>query len=86
MEKLKSSLERPAEVERVKTVVYNEAMNGIGHEFGHYSTQDEIATKDQSVANYTESLLEKHTKKIESKPISEATWNGLLNTSSVINW
>ena len=61
-----------------------QALNGIGHEYGHYSKADDIATRDQTVANHTGKRVEELTKNLSSKPVSEATWKNLVNTSSVI--
>ena len=68
----------------VLSMTKEQALNGIGHEYGHYSKADDIATRDQTVANHTGKRVEELTKNLSSKPVSEATWKNLVNTSSVI--
>ncbi|MDK4521603.1 hemagglutinin repeat-containing protein [Fusobacterium necrophorum] len=70
--------------EYVLSMTKEQALNGIGHEYGHYSKADDIATRDQTVANHTGKRVEDLTKNLSSKPVSEATWKNLVNTSSVI--
>lgn len=68
----------------VLSMTKEQALNGIGHEYGHYSKADDIATRDQTVANHTGKRVEDLTKNLSSKAVSEATWKNLVNTSSVI--
>ncbi|KDE60937.1 hypothetical protein FUSO3_11585 [Fusobacterium necrophorum BL] len=68
----------------VLSMTKEQALNGIGHEYGHYSKADDIATRDQTVANHTGKRVEELTKNLSSKAVSEATWKNLVNTSSVI--
>ncbi|WP_022819412.1 hemagglutinin repeat-containing protein [Fusobacterium russii] len=61
----------------------DEILNALGHEFGHYSKEDDI-DKSQDIANYTGGLLEKRTKNLVSKEVTEETLGAIRNNKNVI--
>ena len=61
----------------------DEILNALGHEFGHYSKEDN-KTRSQTIANYTGEKLEKRTKDIVSKEATEETLARIRNKKNVI--
>ena len=61
----------------------DEILNALGHEFGHYSKEDDI-DKSQDIANHTGELLENRTKDMVSKETTEDTLAALRNNKNVI--
>ena len=61
----------------------DEILNALGHEFGHYSKEDD-KDKSQDIANHTGKLLEDRTKGIISKEATEDTLAAIRNNKNVI--
>ena len=61
----------------------DEILNALGHEFGHYSKEDDI-DKSQDIANHTGELLENRTKGMVSKEATEDTLAAIRNNKNVI--
>ena len=61
----------------------NQILNALGHEFGHYSKEDDI-DKSQDIANHTGKLLENRTKDMVSKEATEDTLAAIRNNKNVI--
>ena len=61
----------------------DEILNVLGHEFGHYSKEDDI-DKSQDIANHTGKLLENRTKDMVSKEATEDTLAAIRNNKNVI--
>ncbi|MFZ8018313.1 hemolysin, partial [Fusobacterium watanabei] len=61
----------------------NQILNALGHEFGHYSKEDDI-DKSQDIANHTGKLLEDRTKDMVSKEATEETLTSIRNNPNVI--
>ena len=61
----------------------DQILNALGHEFGHYSKEDD-KTRSQTIANYTGGELEKRTKDIVSKEATEETLARIRNKKNVI--
>ena len=61
----------------------DQILNALGHEFGHYSKEDDI-DKSQDIANYTGKLLEDRTKDMVAKETTEETLAGIRNNKNVI--
>ena len=61
----------------------NEILNALGHEFGHYSKEDDI-DKSQDIANHTGKLLENRTKDMVSKEATEEILVSIRNNKIVI--
>ncbi|MBQ3437728.1 MAG: hemagglutinin repeat-containing protein, partial [Fusobacterium sp.] len=58
-------------------------LNALGHEFGHYSKEDDI-DKSQDISNYTGDLLENRTKGMVAKEATEDTLAAIRNNKNVI--
>ena len=58
-------------------------LNILGHEFGHYSKEDN-KTGNQTIANYTGAKLEDRTKAMVAKEATEDTLANIRNNSNVI--
>ena len=58
-------------------------LNALGHEFGHYSKEDN-KTGNQTIANYTGAKLEDRTKAMVAKEATEDTLANIRNNSNVI--
>ena len=58
-------------------------LNALGHEFGHYSKEDN-KTGNQTIANYTGAKLEDRTKAMVSKEATEDTLASIRNNPNVI--
>ena len=58
-------------------------LNALGHEFGHYSKEDN-KTGNQTIANYTGAKLEDRTKAIVAKEATEDTLASIRNNPNVI--
>jgi possible hemolysin len=56
----------------------DQILNALGHEFGHYSKEDDI-DKSQDIANHTGKLLEDRTKGIVAKEATEDTLAAIRN-------
>ena len=61
----------------------DEILNALGHEFGHYSKEDDI-DKSQEIANHTGELLENRTKDMVAKEATEDTLANIRNNPNVI--
>ena len=61
----------------------DEILNALGHEFGHYSKEDDI-DKSQDIANHTGKLLEDRTKDMVAKEATEDTLASIRNNPNVI--
>ena len=61
----------------------DQILNALGHEFGHYSKEDDI-DKSQDIANHTGKLLEDRTKGMVSKEATEDTLARIRNNKNVI--
>ena len=61
----------------------DEILNALGHEFGHYSKEDDT-DKSQDIANHTGELLEDRTKAMVSKEATEDTLAAIRNNKNVI--
>ena len=61
----------------------DEILNALGHEFGHYSKEDN-KTGTQTIANYSGEKLEDRTKGIVSKEATEDTLASIRNNKNVI--
>ena len=61
----------------------DEILNALGHEFGHYSKEDN-KTGNQTIANYSGEKLEDRTKGIVSKEATEDTLAAIRNNKNVI--
>ena len=61
----------------------DEILNALGHEFGHYSKEDDI-DKSQDIANHTGKLLEDRTKGMVAKEATEDTLTAIRNNKNVI--
>ena len=61
----------------------DEILNALGHEFGHYSKEDDI-DKSQEIANHTGELLENRTKDMVAKEATEDTLAAIRNNPNVI--
>jgi len=61
----------------------DEILNALGHEFGHYSKEDN-KTGTQTIANYSGEKLEDRTKGIVSKEATEDTLAAIRNNKNVI--
>jgi len=61
----------------------NEILNALGHEFGHYSKEDN-KTGNQTIANYSGDKLEARTKGMVSKEATEDTLASIRNNPNVI--
>ena len=61
----------------------NEIVNALGHEFGHYSKEDD-KDKSQDIANHTGKLLEDRTKGMVAKEATEDTLAAIRNNKNVI--
>ena len=61
----------------------DQILNALGHEFGHYSKEDDI-DKSQDIANHTGELLEDRTKGMVSKEATEDTLVAIRNNKNVI--
>ena len=61
----------------------DEILNALGHEFGHYSKEDN-KTGTQTIANYTGAKLEDRTKAMVSKEATEDTLASIRNNPNVI--
>ena len=58
-------------------------LNALGHEFGHYSKEDN-KTGNQTIANYTGAKLEDRTKAMVSKEATEDTLAAIRNNPNII--
>ena len=58
-------------------------LNALGHEFGHYSKEDDI-DKSQEIANHTGKLLENRIKDMVAKEATEDTLAAIRNNPNVI--
>ncbi len=56
----------------------DQILNALGHEFRHYSKEDDI-DKSQDIANHTGKLLEDRTKGIVAKEATEDTLAAIRN-------
>ena len=61
----------------------DEILNALGHEFGHYSKEDN-KTGNQTIANYSGEKLEDRTKDMVSKEATEDTLAAIRNNKNVI--
>ena len=61
----------------------DQILNALGHEFGHYSKEDDI-DKSQDIANHTGELLEDRTKDMVAKEATEDTLAAIRNNKNVI--
>ena len=61
----------------------DEILNALGHEFGHYSKEDDI-DKSQDIANHTGKLLEDRTRGMVAKEATEDTLASIRNNLNVI--
>ena len=61
----------------------DQILNALGHEFGHYSKEDDI-DKSQDIANHTGELLENRTKGMVAKEATEDTLAAIRNNKNVI--
>ena len=61
----------------------DEILNALGHEFGHYSKEDN-KTGTQAIANYSGKKLEDRTKAMVSKEATEDTLASIRNNKNVI--
>ena len=61
----------------------DEILNALGHEFGHYSKEDN-KTGNQTIANYSGEKLEDRTKGMVSKEATEDTLAAIRNNKNVI--
>ncbi|MFZ7973622.1 hemolysin [Fusobacterium watanabei] len=61
----------------------NEILNALGHEFGHYSKEDN-KTGNQTIANYSGDKLEARTKAMVSKEATKETLASIRNNKNVI--
>ena len=61
----------------------DEILNALGHEFGHYSKEDN-KTGTQAIANYSGEKLEDRTKGMVSKEATEDTLAAIRNNPNVI--
>ena len=61
----------------------DEILNALGHEFGHYSKEDN-KTGTQTIANYSGKKLEDRTKGIIVKEATEDTLAAIRNNKNVI--
>ncbi|WP_338952937.1 hemolysin [Fusobacterium nucleatum] len=61
----------------------DEILNALGHEFGHYSKEDNKTGK-QTIANYSGDKLEARTKGMVSKEATEDTLASIRNNPNVI--
>jgi len=61
----------------------DQILNALGHEFGHYSKEDN-KTGNQTIANYTGDKLEDRTKAIGAKEATEDTLASIRNNPNVI--
>ena len=61
----------------------DEILNALGHEFGHYSKEDD-KDKSQDIANHTGKLLEDRTKGIVAKEATEDSLTAIRNNKNVI--
>ncbi len=61
----------------------DEILNALGHEFGHYSKEDN-KTGTQTIANYSGDKLEDRTKAMVSKEATEETLASIRNNPNVI--
>ena len=61
----------------------DQILNALGHEFGHYSKEDDI-DKSQDIANHTGELLEDRTKGMVAKEVTEDTLAAIRNNKNVI--
>ncbi|WP_337992741.1 hemagglutinin repeat-containing protein [Fusobacterium nucleatum] len=61
----------------------DEILNALGHEFGHYSKEDN-KTGTQTIANYSGKKLEDRTKAMVSKEVTEDTLASIRNNKNVI--
>ena len=61
----------------------DEILNALGHEFGHYSKEDN-KTGSQTIANYSGDKLEARTKAMVSKEATEDTLASIRNNPNVI--
>ena len=61
----------------------NEILNALGHEFGHYSKEDN-KTGNQTIANYSGDKLEDRTKGMVSKEATKETLASIRNNKNVI--
>ena len=72
-------------VDRKKLASANrdQILNALGHEFGHYSKEDD-KDKSQDIANHTGELLEDRTKGMVAKEATEDTLAAIRNNKNVI--
>ncbi|WP_405352174.1 hypothetical protein [Fusobacterium animalis] len=61
----------------------DQIINALGHEFGHYSKEDN-KTGNQTIANYSGKKLEDRTKAMVSKEATEDTLAAIRNNKNVI--
>ena len=61
----------------------DEILNALGHEFGHYSKEDN-KTGSQTIANYSGEKLEDRTKGMVSKEATEDTLASIRNNKNII--
>ena len=61
----------------------DQILNALGHEFGHYSKEDD-KDKSQDIANHTGELLENRTKDMVAKEATEDTLAAIRNNKNVI--
>ena len=61
----------------------DQILNALGHEFGHYSKEDD-KDKSQDIANHTGKLLEDRTKGMVAKEATEDTLASIRNNKNVI--
>ena len=61
----------------------DQILNALGHEFGHYSKEDN-KTGTQTIANYSGEKLEDRTKGMVSKEATEDTLAAIRNNKNVI--
>ncbi|WP_338963878.1 hemagglutinin repeat-containing protein [Fusobacterium nucleatum] len=61
----------------------NQILNALGHEFGHYSKEDN-KTGTQTIANYSGEKLEDRTKGMVAKEATEDTLAAIRNNKNVI--
>ena len=61
----------------------DQILNALGHEFGHYSKEDDI-DKSQDIANHTGELLENRTKDMIAKEAIEDSLASIRNNKNII--
>ena len=69
--------------EKLASANRDEILNALGHEFGHYSKEDN-KTGTQTIANYSGEKLEDRTKGMVAKEATEDTLAAIRNNKNVI--